>query len=409
MNLVSAFAAVRPADKYSTDVIAPPYDVLDNAEAKICVNNKPHSFLHISKAQIDLPDDTDPYADIVYQKAYDNLSVMLKTGVLKQDQKPLYYAYRITFNGVPQTGLVAGSSIAEYDKNRIRKHEYTRPVKENDRIKQINKLNMQTGPVLLTYNNSPQIDKILKHATDQKPQQSCLADDGILHEIWLIDNDETIKNITQIFNEMKAIYIADGHHRSAAASKVNKLRQKNNQSTEFSQYFLSVIFPSHQMKILPYNRVIKDLNALKVDELLQKIDKNFKIKKSFDAVHPQKNGQFGMYVDKNWYQLDIKPRLIPQNNPVAKLDVSLLADKLIEPFLGISDSRTDDRIDFVGGIRGLTELEKKVDTGDFAIAFSMFATSIDELISVADDNQVMPPKSTWFEPKLADGLFSLTF
>jgi uncharacterized protein (DUF1015 family) len=411
MNLISPFAAVRPAPEYAREVIAPPYDVLDTDEAKVRAKSD-KSFLHISKAQIDLPTNTDPYSDDVYNKAKENLQRLLDDKILLQDNKPNYYIYKLQWKDHVQTGLVAAASVAEYDKNRIARHEYTRPIKENDRIKQINTLNMQTGPVFLTYKYSDVIESIFKKICQNEPEQSCLADDGVIHSVWTIWQPETISKITAEFNKFSSVYIADGHHRCAAASAVNKLRVQNNEPTVNSQYFLSVIFPSQQMKILPYNRVIKGLNNLSPDELKEKIAKNFVINSiatTDGAFAPTKKGLFGMYLAGSWYRLEIKENLVPKNNSVASLDVSLLSDFLIEPFLGISDPRTDERIDFIGGIRGLSELEKKVDSGKFNVAFSMFATCIDDLMAVADDNKVMPPKSTWFEPKLADGLFSLCF
>jgi uncharacterized protein (DUF1015 family) len=330
---------------------------------------------------------------------------MLDEGILIRDDKDSYYAYRLIMGDHSQIGLVAAASVADYDSNRIRKHEYTRPAKEDDRVRQIEALNAQTGPVLLAYKSQPDMDAILEKVATTEPLVDVTADDGVQHTFWIINDDATIAQISQGFED--AIYIADGHHRSAAASRVAKSMGGDGDSNgnQNSDYFLSVIYPHNQMKILDYNRVVKDLNGLNKEQLLARLDGVFEVNAESAAVSPDKPGEFGMYLDGQWYRLAIKPELIP-NDPVASLDVSLLADNLIEPVLGISDPRTDNRIDFVGGIRGLGELEKRVDSGEMAIAFSLFPTRMEALMAVADANEVMPPKSTWFEPKLADGLVS---
>ena len=403
MPLIRPFAGLRPVPERAEEVIAPPYDVLNSAEARERANGKPWSFLHISKAEIDLPEDTDPYDPAVYAKSAENLQKMLDEGILIRENKDCYYAYRLIMDGHSQIGLVAAASVADYDTNRIRKHEYTRPAKEDDRVRQIEALNAQTGPVLLTYRSQDDMDTILANVAKTEALVDVTADDGVQHTFWIIDDDATIKKISNGFDAMNAIYIADGHHRSASASRVAK--SKGGDGNQNSDYFLSVIYPHNQMKILDYNRVVKDLNGLSKDELLQKLEGKFEVKTENSAVSPSKPTEFGMYVDGQWYRLNISTDLIP-NDPVKSLDVSLLADNLIEPALGISDPRTDNRIDFVGGIRGLGELEKRVDSGEMAIAFSLFPTRMEALMDVADANEVMPPKSTWFEPKLADGLVS---
>jgi uncharacterized protein (DUF1015 family) len=403
MPLIRPFAGLRPVPERAAEVVAPPYDVLNSAEARERAKGRPWSFLHISKAEIDLPENTDPYDPAVYAKSAENLQKMLAEGILKRDDKDCYYAYRLIMNGHSQIGLVAAASVADYDTNRIRKHEFTRPAKEDDRVRQIEALNAQTGPVLLAYQSQAEMDAILAQVATTKPVVDVTADDGVQHTFWVIDDDATIAKISAGFDAMKAIYIADGHHRSASASRVAKAR--GSKGTTNSDFFLSVIYPHTQMKILDYNRVITDLNGLSKDALLAKIEKSFSIKPENAAVSPKHEAEFGMYVDGQWYRLNINPDLIP-SDPVKRLDVSLLADNLIEPLLGISDPRTDNRIDFVGGIRGLKELEKRVNSGDMAIAFSLFPTSMEALMAVADANEVMPPKSTWFEPKLADGLVS---
>jgi uncharacterized protein (DUF1015 family) len=364
------------------------------------------SFLHISKPEIDLPDGTDPYSEAVYAKAAENMTEMLENSVLIRDPEPFYYAYRITWNDHQQTGLVASASVAEYDKNRIRKHEFTRPAKEDDRVRQIEAVNAQTGPVLLAYPAARHIDDLLEAATGDQPDVDVTADDGVRHSIWAIKNATTITALTDAFEALPAIYIADGHHRSAAASRVCATRKKSACQTNSHEYFLSVIFPHHQTKILDYNRVVRDLNGLDREQFLHAIRDSFAVNKSELPVSPSNPHEFGMYLAGEWYRLSINAELVPANDPVAKLSVSLLSSHLIKPVLAISDPRRDERIDFVGGIRGLAGLEKRVDSGEMAVAFSLYPTSMEELMAVADDDEVMPPKSTWFEPKLADGLIS---
>jgi len=406
MSLIKPFAGLRPVPERAEEVVAPPYDVLNSAEARQRAAGRPWSFLHISKAEIDLPEDIDPYDPAVYAKSAENLQKMLREGILIREDKPCYYVYRLIMDGHSQVGLVASASVADYDTNRIRKHEFTRPAKEDDRVRQIEALNAQTGPVLLAYKSQPDMDAILEQTTRKQPLVDVTADDGVQHTFWVIDDDETIEKLTAGFEAMDAIYIADGHHRSASASRIAKSHEYNDGSGEHSSdYFLSVIYPHNQMNILDYNRVITDLNGLSKEQLLDKVKDAFTATEESAAVKPSKATEFGMYLDGQWYRLNIKPELVP-DDPVASLDVSLLADNLIEPVLGISDPRTDNRIDFVGGIRGLGELAKRVDSGEMAIAFSLYPTSMEALMAVADAGEVMPPKSTWFEPKLADGLVS---
>ena len=403
MSLIRPFAGLRPVPEHAADVLAPPYDVLNSDEARERAHGRPWSFLHISKAEIDLPEDTDPYDPAVYARSAENLKHMLDQGVLLREDRDCYYVYRLIMNGHVQTGLVAVASVAAYDSNRVRKHEYTRPAKEDDRVRQIEALNAQTGPVLLAYKSEPEVDAVLESVTTSEPVVDVTADDGVQHTFWVVEDDQTIRKLSDAFDAMEAIYIADGHHRSASASRVARTRAGD--GNQNSDYFLSVIYPHTQMKILDYNRVITDLNGLSKDDFITRIEAAFTMTAEDAAVRPERAGEFGMYIEGQWYRLNISPALIP-DDPVASLDVSLLADHLIEPILGISDPRTDARIDFVGGIRGLGELEKRVDSGEMAVAFSLFPTSMEALMAVADANEVMPPKSTWFEPKLADGLVS---
>ncbi|MFA5242619.1 MAG: DUF1015 family protein [Sulfuricella sp.] len=408
-HLIRPFAGLRPAPGRASDVAAPPYDVLSTAEARVRADGRPWSFLHISKPEIDLPPETDPYAAEVYAKAAENLQRMIDEGVLKRDESACYYAYRLVMGEHSQTGLVAAAAVADYDTNRIRKHEFTRPDKEDDRVRQIDALNAQTGPVLLAYPAAPEVDAILAQASAGQPDADVTADDGIRHTIWVMHDAGINAKLTQAFDAMHAIYIADGHHRSASASRICAARKAANpghNGEESYNYFLSVIFPHHQMKIMDYNRVIKDLNGLDKAAFLQRIGERFSVATSARQMKPAQPNEFGMYLDGQWYRLAIKPELIPAQDPVARLDVSLLQNNLIAPVLGIADPRRDKRIDFVGGIRGLAELEKRVDSGEMAVAFALFATRMEDLMAVADANEVMPPKSTWFEPKLADGLVS---
>lgn len=403
MPLIRPFSGLRPVPAYAADVVAPPYDVLNSDEARRRASGRPWSFLHISRAEIDLPEGTDAYDPAVYAKAAENLRKMLDAGVLERDREPCYYVYRLTMGDHVQTGLVAVASVAEYDVNRIRKHEFTRPAKEDDRVRQIEALNAQTGPVLLAYKSQPDIDRLIASVTSAVPDYDLQADDGIGHAFWRVTDPVVVDRLTQGFDAMPAIYIADGHHRSAAASRVAAARAGG--ADALSGYFLAVIFPHNQMKILDYNRVVKDLNGLSGPTFLEKLATTFDVEKADGPVSPSTRGEFGMYLDGQWYRLQIRPQHIPAD-PVGRLDVSLLADHLLDPLLGINDPRTDPRIDFVGGIRGLAELEKRVDSGEMAVAFAMHPTSMEELMAVADADKVMPPKSTWFEPKLADGLIS---
>ncbi len=409
MSLIRPFTGLRPATGRAADVAAPPYDVLNTEEARVRAAGKPWSFLHISKPEIDLPPDTNPYAPEVYAKAAENLAHMVSEGVLVRDSEACYYVYRLTMDGHSQTGLVAAASVPDYDSNRIRRHEFTRPDKEDDRVRQIDALNAQTGPVFLAYPMAPDVDANLAQVTGATPDVDIVADTGVRHELWVLRERAVIEKLTAAFNAMPALYIADGHHRSASASRIAVTRRAANPAhtgEESYNYFLSVIFPHHQLRILDYNRVVKDLNGLSVEQLLARAQENFSVVPSAAAVKPARMGEFGLYLPGQWYRLTLRPELIPADDPVARLDVSLLAHYFIEPILGISDPRRDARIDFVGGIRGLSELEKRVDSGQMAVAFSLHPTQMEDLMAVADAGEVMPPKSTWFEPKLADGLVS---
>ncbi len=408
MPLIKPFTGLRPVAGREAEVVAPPYDVMNREEAKAMAEGRPWSFLHISRPEIDLPDDTDPYDPAVYAKGRENLGRMIAEGVLARDPRPAYYAYRLTMGDHRQTGIVAAASVAAYDADRIKKHEFTRPVKEDDRVRQIDALDAQTGPVFLVYRADPEVDALLAEVSAGAPDMDVTAADGVRHELWVIDDPERVARLTAAFERMDALYVADGHHRSAAASRVAVARAAANPGhtgEESYNYFLSVIFPHDQMQILDYNRVVRDLNGLSVEDFLARVAERFDFAQEDAPVRPRAPGEFGMYLDGRWYRLRLRDAL-RSDDPVRGLDVSLLADNLIEPVLGIADPRRDERIDFVGGIRGLGELERRVDSGDWALAFSLYPTAIDALMAVADAGEVMPPKSTWFEPKLADGLVS---
>jgi len=409
MSLIRPFAGLKPAIQSADAVIAPPYDVLNSSEARERVLGKPWSFLHVSKAEIDLPESVSPYDPSVYVKSAENFQRMLAEGVLVQDETPCYYVYRLVMGERVQTGIAAAASVEAYDAGRIKKHEFTRPAKEDDRVRQIEALSAQTGPVFLVYHANVIVDGILADVANGAPDMDIAADDGIRHTLWVIRNEDQLKAITDAFEAMDSLYVADGHHRSAAASRVAASRKAANpdhNGEESYNYFLSVIFPHDQMYILDYNRVVRDLNGMSANELVARIGESFDVELSDEPVHPEQAGTFGMYLNSSWYALTIHDELIPHDDPVARLDVSLLQENLLAPLLAIGDPRKDERIDFVGGIRGLAELEKRVDSGEMAVAFSMFPTSMDDLMAVADSGNVMPPKSTWFEPKLADGVVS---
>jgi len=407
-TLIKPFRALRPAPAQAAAVAAPPYDVLNTEEARKRAHGHPSSFLHISKPEIDLPEGTDPYAPAVYAAGAANLHRLIDTGVLIRDEKPHYYIYQLRMGEHVQKGIACVASVTEYDRNRIRKHEFTRPDKEDDRVRQITALNAQTGPVLLAYRSNAELHQIITANSRGIPTYEVKADDGIVHTIWLLEDHEQISAVTRIVDSMDSLYIADGHHRSAAASRVAAARGAGNprHSGDLDyNYCLCVAFPHDEMRIFDYNRVVRDLNGLSATDFLVRIARQFTVTPMAERARPAHAGRFSMYLAGQWYGLAINHGLIPKD-PVASLDVSLLQDHLLAPVLGIGDPRRDKRIDFIGGIRGLSELERRVDSGDMAVAFAMFPTSLEGLMKVADANQVMPPKSTWFEPKLADGLLS---
>jgi len=404
LSLIKPFRALRPAPGRAAEVLAPPYDVLSSPEARDRAKGKPWSFLHVSKAEIDLDPAIDPYDAAVYAKAGENFRRMIAAGALARDSKPCYYAYRLTWRGRVETGLAAVASIAAYAENRIRKHELTTTAKEDDRVRQIAAVDAQTGSAMLAYRDAPEIDALLARAAAQTPAVDVADDDGVRHQLWAIDDDATIAALTRAFEALPALYIADGHHRTAAALRVAEARGDRN------GYFLAVLLPAREMTILDYNRALRDLNGKTPDEVLREIGCRYAIEPSDQPARPTRADEVGMYLDGRWRRLALKPEIAAEAaqsaDPTARLPVTLLAKNVIEPVFGVVDPRRDKRIDFVGGGRGLSELERLVDSGAFAVAFALYPTEMSDLMAVADAGAIMPPKSTWFEPKLADGLVS---
>lgn len=407
MAVVKPFKCIRPDKSKAHLVAALPYDVYNREEAKAAVEGNPYSFLNIDRAEVQFSDDVDAYADCVYEKAGELLENMIDKGVLIKDTIEAYYIYALTMNGRTQTGIAACSSIDDYLNGIIKKHENTREEKEIDRIRHVDTTDAHTGPVFLAYRSNKEINKIVALKTGTKPLYDFIAEDGVRHQVWEIENADMIQRIENAFSNIPATYIADGHHRAASAVKVGLKRRSENTGytgNEPFNYFLSVLFPDDQLMIMPYNRVVKDLNNMTADEFLKKAAENFDITSVGDNVYePERKGMFGMYLGDCWYRLAAKEEII-SDDPVDGLDVSLLQNYLLNLVLGIKDPRTDKRIDFIGGIRGLDELERRVHS-DMAVAFSMYPTSIGELLETADAGLLMPPKSTWFEPKLRSGLF----
>lgn len=409
MAVVRPFEAIRPRPNMAEKVAALPYDVMSSDEAREMVKGNPYSFLHVDKAEVDLDKSVNPYDKKVYEKARENLNNMLKEGVLIKEKKPCLYVYRLVMNGRSQTGIVGCTSIDDYMNNIIRKHEFTRAEKEQDRINHVDYCDANTGPIFLTYRSNKEIHDIMDTWTQKEPIYNFVAEDGISHIVWVIDEEATINKIGLIFKEIDYLYIADGHHRAASAVKVGVKRRDDNPDytgDEEFNFFLSVIFPDSDLYIMDYNRIIKDLNGLTSGEYRLKVSEKFNVSlyEGEGPYKPSSKHTFGMYIDGKWYKLTAKKGTYNPDDPVNRLDVSILQENLLRPILGIEDPRTDKRIDFVGGIRGLHELERRVNEGMKA-AFSMYPTTIDDLMSIADTGKVMPPKSTWFEPKLRSGLF----
>ena len=407
MAVIRPFQCVRPRKDVADRVAALPYDVYNRQEAKKEVQREPLSFLKIDRAETNFDDSVDTYAPEVYQKAKEILNEEIARGIYEKDDSEAYYIYELTMNGRAQTGLVACASVDDYVNNVIKKHENTREDKEIDRITHVDTCSAQTGPIFLAYRAQDAINKRVEANKEKEPVYDFTAVDGVKHRVWKMGEQQDVEAIRKAFENLNQIYIADGHHRAASAVKVGLKRRKENPAhtgKEEYNFFLSVLFPHDQLMIMDYNRSVTDLNGLTVPEFLEKIKENFEVEKASGQVRPQEKGTFGMYLEDGWYVLKAKENLYEGKDAVGRLDVAVLQDYLLNPVLGIQDPRTDERIEFIGGIRGLSELEKKVKEG-MKVSFSMYPTSITELFDVADQNLLMPPKSTWFEPKLRSGLF----
>jgi len=402
------FKAFRPLPEYAHEVAAKPYDVLNSNEAREEVKGHPLSFLHVGKPEIDLDPGIDLYDVRVYEKGKENLLKLIKDGIIAEDPERYFYVYAQTMDGRTQYGLVGCASVDDYWNDVIKKHEKTRKAKEEDRSNHVRVTNSHSGPIFLTYRDVNAINEIVDEVCKTTPDNDLVAIDGIRHQSWVIRDKQINAKIEQILAAVPCFYVADGHHRSAAAGIVGRERQKanpNHKGDEEYNYFLAVLFPASHLKIFDYNRVVKDLNGLTKDEFFEKVKKHFSIEPSATQFKPGKKGDIGLYIDGKWYKMTASKELLSNPDPVEKLDVAILQKFVNDEILGIDNPRTSERIDFVGGIRGLDELEKRVNSGEMVAAFAMFPTSVDELMSIADSNKIMPPKSTWFEPKLRDGLF----
>ena len=408
MSTIRPFRAFRPQPEFAAEVAAKPYDVLNSEEARAEVQGHPLSFLHVGKPEVDLDPSIDLHDAQVYEKGRDNLQSLIRDGVLREDGTPSLYIYAQTMNGRTQFGIVGCASVEEYWNDTIKKHEHTRKDKEEDRCNHVRVTNSHSGPIFLTYPDDSAIDRAVAAITAGTPDNDHVAADGIRHQSWVVSDPATIAFFTDRFTAIPNLYVADGHHRSAAASIVGRERaaaNPNHTGEEEYNFFLAVCFPASQLLIMDYNRLVQDLNGRSKEEFLQTISANFTVTPATAAVKPSRKGDFGMYLDGSWFTLTASDALQAEADPVLRLDVSLLQNHLLDPVLGIADPRTDKRIDFVGGMRGLGELERRVNNGEMTVAFSLFPTSIHELIAIADAGKIMPPKSTWFEPKLRDGLF----
>ncbi len=404
MALVLPFQAVRPQVKYAAQVAALPYDVMTREEAQKAVTGHPLSFMHVEKSEIDVPDGTRPDDILIYATARRNFDKLREEGILQQDNSPRYYIYRQQMANQMQTGIVGVMSAAEYDEGKIKKHELTRQDKEEDRIRHVDIVNAQTGPVFISYMARPIINTMVGKIVTGKPEYDFTTEDGVIHTVWVVADPAEIEELRGEFAQVDALYIADGHHRAAAAATVARKRRKPGEVQE-SDSVLAVFFPHNQLQVMDYNRAVKDLHGLTPDSFLEKISAKFTITKNFAAKSPERQHDFGMYLAGAWYGITIKEGVYDARDPVASLDAAILQDHLLAPVLGIADPRTDDRIKFIGGIRGMAELEKLVDQNGYVVAFSLYATTMAQIMKVADAGAVMPPKSTWFEPKLRSGLF----
>lgn len=408
MAVFKPFKAFRPKPEFAAEVAAKPYDVLNSDEAREEVKGHPLSFLHVGKPEIDLDPSINHYDSQVYIKGKENLQKLIDDSILHQDNEPFFYVYAQIMNGRTQYGLVGCASVDDYWNDIIKKHEKTRKDKEEDRCNHVRVTNAHSGPIFLTYRDVNEINNIINTVIKNNPENDFVALDGIRHQSWVIRDKEINQQIELILSNVDYFYVADGHHRSAAAGIVGRERQKanpNHKGDEEYNFFLAVLFPASQLYIMDYNRVVKDLNGMNTEQFFERLAEHFDIEKASSPYKPEKKYEFALYIEKQWYKLTAKENLRSIDDPVQKLDVAILQNYVLAPMLGIDDPRTSKRIDFVGGIRGMSELEKRVDSGEMKLAFALYPTSINELMSIADAGQIMPPKSTWFEPKLRDGLF----
>ncbi|MDH5716454.1 MAG: DUF1015 family protein [Spirochaetia bacterium] len=407
MAVLRKFKAIRPQKELAKNIASYPYDVLSTEEARELAKDNEYSFLHVVRSEVSLSEDIDSYSKEVYEKAKENLQNMINQKWLIQDEVPKLYLYRQIMNDLEQHGIVGCVSAEDYENGKIKKHELTRKAKENDRINHVYTTNINSGPVFLTYKNKDSINKIVEKIRINEPEYDFTADDGIRHTVWLIEDDNVNNEIVDEFSKIDSFYIADGHHRAASAAAVAKKRREENDNhtgTEEYNYFLAVLFADKELTILDYNRVVTDLNGLSEEDFFHKLGDIFRIEKKEKKYKPQKKGELGMYLEGDWYKLDFIKNIDDEINPAENLDTSKLQKFVLEPLLGIEDPRTDERIDFIGGIRGLSELEKLVNSNKFRVAFALYPTSVTELMDIADSGGIMPPKSTWFEPKLRSGL-----
>lgn len=407
MSVIRPFKAMRPKKEFASSVAALPYDVMNSEEAREIVKDRPHSFIHVDKAEVDLPVGTDLYSDEVYNKAAENLTKLATDGICFTEDKPCLYIYRQQWKGICQTGIVGCASVDDYMNGVIKRHENTRADKEQDRIRHVDTCNANTGPIFLAYRRADAIDVIIDKYTALSPEYDFVSDGDVKNTVWVISDDADISAVTAAFNAVPSLYIADGHHRAASAVRVAGMRRQANpgyDGTEEFNFFLAVYFRADELKILDYNRLLRDTAGLDENAFRAKIGECFEIEEKAEAYHPEKKHTFGMYLGSKWYKLTLKDGIVDDTNVLESLDVSVMQKLVIGGILGIDDPRTDKRIDFVGGIRGLGELEKRC-SEDMVLAFSMYPTSLDELMGIADGGMIMPPKSTWFEPKLLSGLF----
>ena len=408
MSILKPFKGIRPKVELAEKVASRPYDVLNSAEAKIEAEGNPYSFLHVNKPEIDLPESVDIHSTEVYEKAKSNFEKLFKDAMLQED-KPAYYIYAQTMFGKTQYGLVAGAAVTDYENNIIKKHELTRPDKEEDRMNHVRTANINAGPVFFAYKDNATIDAIVAKKTSEKPEYDFTSNDDVRHQMWVITDEETVAKIEKTFaEEVEYLYVADGHHRTAAASLVGKERREanpNHRGDEEYNFFLSVNFPASQLTIIDYNRVVKDLNGLSEEEFVEKLKASFEVENmGANEFKPSKLHEFSMYLSGNWYKLVAKKGTYKENDPVGVLDVTILTEQVLEPHLNIMDLRRSERIEFVGGIRGLGELKNRVDSGEMKVAFALYPVSMNQLMDIADNDLIMPPKVTWFEPKLRSGL-----